>query len=203
VRQFKVVEYLIKAGAKLDTPVSDWMPIHYAVASQDVMITSFLLNISKEQLNFMTKQKTSPLHFAVTSGCYQMVLLLLKSGANLNQANTNGRTALHMAMINLDINIARALLSFGAKIDAQDSQGKKPYDYAVSRNNTALIGYLESINSKKSTLPTQQDVIHDFQDPVDISNHENPVINQKDLDSVVDDLSTRVGVIEESLMKKQ
>ncbi len=60
-----------------------------------------------------------PLHAAVISGDQETVLAVLKSGANINQINADGKTALHELLISLNnsdnsINLARYLAARGA-----------------------------------------------------------------------------------------
>ena len=135
------------------------MPIHYSVASQDLKITYLLLAKNKEIINQLTSQKTSPLHLAVTSGNYQMVLLLLKFGANISIINNIGHSPFHLSMICPHINIPRALLVFGSKIDEKDNKGRLPIDLAILRKNENLINFL---NNKKIQLPTKEEILSEF-----------------------------------------
>lgn len=45
----------------------------------------------------MENNGNTPLHFAAGSGFNQIVLMLIESGADIDEINNNGRTALHEA----------------------------------------------------------------------------------------------------------
>jgi ankyrin repeat protein len=56
--------------------------------------------------------------------------MLISSGANVQTANEDGRTALFAAAMHGDLAICKLLLARGADRSHRDSQGKTALDYA-------------------------------------------------------------------------
>lgn len=86
----------------------------------------------------------SSLHLAVHYGNVGVVRSLLQHGANANDEDELGRTALHLVS---SIGITLTLLEHGADVDARDREGARPLE-TVSR-----IGYhnVAQLLSKRST----------------------------------------------------
>lgn len=69
----------------------------------------------------------------------KLVALLLKHKADPNLADVQGATALHLAVIFNQTEVAKLLFSAGARIDIKDNRGKTAHDYAtINQNNTLL-----------------------------------------------------------------
>jgi ankyrin repeat protein len=73
----------------------------------------------------------TPLTNAVNTGCKRMISLLLKLGANVNEKNICGNTALYYACKKYDYDIMRLLIRNDAKITNDCEQ--KAFDYAIER----------------------------------------------------------------------
>ena len=68
----------------------------------------------------------TPLHFAVRHGYADAALLLLDTGADINQASGDNTTPLLMAVINGHFDLAKSLLEKGADPNTQSMQGIAP-----------------------------------------------------------------------------
>ncbi|MDQ7826257.1 MAG: ankyrin repeat domain-containing protein [Candidatus Eremiobacteraeota bacterium] len=91
------------------------------------------------------------IHNAVYSGDRQKVAALIEKDPSLvNKRDDLSKTPLHKAAEQGFTSIAEYLLSKGADIDARDSFGKTPLDYARAGDNTELIRLLESAKSSRS-----------------------------------------------------
>ncbi|KAK6183361.1 hypothetical protein SNE40_010860 [Patella caerulea] len=89
------------------------------------------------------------IHACALRGTKTILKTLLSCGVDLNfemgfpDGLPGNSTCLHLAAYRGDIKIIDYLLSHGANIHAQDSQGHEPIFYAVKRNQTETILYLQ------------------------------------------------------------
>ncbi len=97
------------------------------------------------------------LHAASARGNLAIVQLLLRSGAQVDECDLNGRTALHYATRHLHFDVADLLVENGASISAEDDIGSTPIDLAVVHGKKA-IGFIqkhmESFTLKISRRPS-------------------------------------------------
>jgi ankyrin repeat protein len=107
--------------AKLDH--IGWTPLHYASSRGHLEVAQFLL-ANGAIVDSMSPGNTTPLMMAVQSGNEQLVKLLLDKGADIQLRNTNGLTALDIAVIYEKPWIADGLNSRWLKLY------KKPYVYS-------------------------------------------------------------------------
>jgi uncharacterized protein len=106
--------------AKLDH--IGWTPLHYACAKGQLEIAQYLL-ANGAIVDSLSPGNTTPLMMAVQSGNEQLVKLLLDKGADLQICNTNGLSAIDIAMIYEKPWIAEGLSSRWLRLY------KKPYVY--------------------------------------------------------------------------
>lgn len=74
--------------------------------------------------------KVAPLHSAVAGGKFEIVRMLLASGADVHARQDLGLTALHGAAVEGGEETIRLLLEHGADPDARNAAGKTPADLA-------------------------------------------------------------------------
>lgn len=94
-----VVEYLLIRGAEVNSPSQNdqqVMPLHSAVASQNVLIAKALLEQNADA-NARQSDEFTPLHGAAQNGQVEMVELLLENGADPNARAASGLTPLQLA----------------------------------------------------------------------------------------------------------
>jgi len=72
----------------------------------------------------------TPLLVAAIHGCTDLIPVLLKAGAAVNESDDRRRTALHLAVHCGHAEAARVLLEAGADADARDREGRTPRDLA-------------------------------------------------------------------------
>lgn len=77
----------------------------------------------------------TPLCLAVKKQCLDVVLCLVRGGANANMANKRGRTVLHLAMNDANVVIIRALLDANGDETIKDSKGLTAWDVAKRRGH--------------------------------------------------------------------
>jgi len=100
-----------------------WTPLHYACSRGHLEVAQFLL-ANGAIVDSMSPGNTTPLMMAVQSGNEQLVKLLLDKGADIKVRNTNGLTAIDIAVIYEKPWIAEGLSSRWLKLY------KKPYVYS-------------------------------------------------------------------------
>ena len=102
-----------------------WTPLHYACSRGHLDVAEFLL-ANGAIVDSMSPGNTTPLMMAVQSGNEQLIKLLLDKGADLQLRNTNGLSAIDIAVIYEKPWIVEGLNSRWLKIY------KKPYVYPKS-----------------------------------------------------------------------
>jgi len=115
-----MVESLLDIGADPTIQINGWYPIHYAVASRSLDSVRILISYYPKQIASLTKNKSTPLHMAVSSGVYNIVLFLLKHNADPNARNAEDHTPFYIATAQPDVSIMKALLSYDAIYEPED-----------------------------------------------------------------------------------
>ena len=72
---------------------------------------------------------------AVRDNDFEEVVLRLEAGANVNYQNNEGLSALHEAVLNLNIEMITYLLDRGAQIDQEDEGGLTPLNHSYDEYN--------------------------------------------------------------------
>jgi len=94
----------------------------------------------------------TPLMAASYMGKESCVALLLQHGADVNRANSEGRTALHYAARWGQFPVVRQLVEAGADLNAYDNDGKKPLTLAEEQRQRGVATYLtDKMPAKKSS----------------------------------------------------
>ena len=111
LHNIKMVDILIKCGANVNAP-------------------------SKNETNYFN----TPLMIAAWSGDFEIVKLLVESGACINQVDRkNGFSALIKAVFKNEDYIAKYLIDKGADKSLLSFEGKTALDYAIDNNNEELM----------------------------------------------------------------
>ena len=98
--QFDVAEYLVKAGAPINSPSQNDLkaaPIQSATAAGHAKIVRMLLENGANP-NVREQGGYTPLHAAAQNGDEEMIRALIFGGADLNIKSDDGRTPLDLAM---------------------------------------------------------------------------------------------------------
>lgn len=86
--------------------------------------------LTPECINIKDYLGNTPLYYASSKGHKEMVLLLIKLGADLNAQNSYGNTALHIALKNNKQDVAGILIMHGANYKKFNDEGETPLFYA-------------------------------------------------------------------------
>ena len=87
---------------------------------------------------------TNPMCRATYLGRRNIIVLLLKHGADINKRSFDGRTSLHWAAFRNNIQILELLVSNDVDITLEDKDGFNALDLAITRINYRAAYYLVS-----------------------------------------------------------
>ncbi len=89
------------------------------------------------------------LDWAAAQGDLHEIQRLVASGADLNEGDYDGRTAIHLAASEGQEEIVRYLIAKGVNINPRDRWGGTPLADAMRGNHTKVIELLKKHNAQK------------------------------------------------------
>jgi tetratricopeptide (TPR) repeat protein len=102
------VRWLIERGARLDRDGPEWSALHYAVFAGHAEIVNSLMARGAD-INALSPNGSTPLMMAAREGREAIARTLLTAGARRDIVNEQGENALHWAMRNNNLSIAREI----------------------------------------------------------------------------------------------
>jgi hypothetical protein len=124
-------------------------PIHSAIVSGNQKTVNLLLDHGAYINCKNSITHNTPLMLAVQCGDVEMVKLLLKRGAPINDVDCQENTALTYAVMSENLEITKILLSNGADKDLYNDAGDNAFTIAYKKRNKDLIQELASPDLKK------------------------------------------------------
>lgn len=117
--------------------------------------------LSRDNLDFQLKlgvlaniergdRKLTPLFDATVIGHRAVADVLLRNGANVNAADSEGWTCLHHAAAKGDLPLAKLLVKRGADIKAADNKGKTPEHVADQFGQWAMAEHLKQLRQAQA-----------------------------------------------------
>ena len=132
--QEDVAQILLTRGAQHD--------IFSAVCLDDLSEVLSLLEANPQLTEARGQYSGTPLWWAARLGRHEVVLLLLKNGADPNTVNRNGGTPLIQAAQGWHyghVKVTRTLLSHGANVNSKDEDERTALHWACANNNTETV----------------------------------------------------------------
>ena len=127
----EAAQLLIEAGAAVNREDRDLRePLYFAARSGSQAMLSLLIE-SGARINHKDKKGETVLYPAIRTDDLETITYLLEHGAEYEVQNKLGETPLLQTM---KYSIAELLISYGAKIDSSDCEGRSPLSYAAASN---------------------------------------------------------------------
>lgn len=113
-------------------------PFEYALERGNLEVIHLMENYYKDPYTTSYSKEVSALHIAVHFKNSTLAEKILKLGANPNQRDSKGRTALHKAA-HMSNKITRLILKYGGDLHLRDMQGNIPFHYAAWNGNKKIL----------------------------------------------------------------
>lgn len=111
----------------------------FSAANHPEVISMLLAHNANLHAAIKSKHNKSVLDHYVSIGCIDGVYVLLNSGCNIEQVDTNGETALHYAAKEKYVDVAQLLLSRGIDPDIQTATQESALQIGTRTKNLELI----------------------------------------------------------------
>ena len=167
-KNFAIAKYLIEhnADANMSSEFTQTTPLMYAVQAEDVKMCEYLLtlpdawgtNLKKERVIKARRANVNAtchptkcgfsngwtaLHYACDKGNMEIIELLIRNGAKLDQPTVNGDTALSIAAESGRFNVVRWMVRNGAHVNCRRRQ-LNVCQWAIFRADPEFVKFLVS-----------------------------------------------------------
>ena len=152
-----IIDRLIREGVDINYDYNGIKPLLVALINGKSNVALLLL----DQPNIIPYGITStsikypggsPLHIASSKGFKDVIIKLIRLGADINQVDNNGNTPLHLAY---NADIAQLLLDYGANKYITNRMGQTPLDIAYKRGNAKMIEVIDNHNDLEIKEPDE------------------------------------------------
>ncbi|KAF8270105.1 hypothetical protein EI94DRAFT_1723881 [Lactarius quietus] len=152
------IRWLLNHDADINARVYDrWTPLHLAAYNGQLEAVQMLLGHNTD-VNPLTTKGETPLYATIFTRSHSegkminVVRHLLEHGADPNtRDHIHSSTPLHQASFQGWLEVARLLLSYGAKVDEKDKEGRTPFQVASSEGHVEMTKLLADHGAKPET----------------------------------------------------
>lgn len=142
----KLIRYLLDKKVPLTSDTSHLNSVYHAVSTPKLNTAPLFLAFESDKNRSYTiypnstyrKTETTLLLGAINADNLELARTLIKSGANINLANSRGETPLLCAMRNKHYDFARELITMGANQSMADKAGNTLLSYAIKRSQSDI-----------------------------------------------------------------
>jgi ankyrin repeat protein len=139
----KIIKALIQAGADIEQrDTKGKTPLMFAAGNESSGAAMTLL-ASDANVNALDQRKFSALQYVVANGPEEqknlLIMALIKRGADINQTNDVGDSALHIAARNSEPSTAKVLVESGTQVNATNLRGETPLMMCADAKLLALL----------------------------------------------------------------
>ncbi len=135
----KTAELMIRTGAQINSKPEGRSPLYQAL-SQDCQDTAALLIHHNADVNTRNDlEGKTPLHAAAAAGNILMVQLLVRSGAEVNAADSDCTSPVFYAAEQRSGDMLRFLIDNGALIQARNNEGLTPLHLASGKETAEIL----------------------------------------------------------------
>jgi Ankyrin repeats (3 copies) len=122
---------------------TDQTPLHLAPYFNIPWLAQIYISENGSSAHATTPMNDTPLVWASEMGSTESARMLLDAGADPNELEANGWSALHWAARNGYLSVARLLMKHGARLYHPDSQGYMPLDWAFDRGHWDVVRFFD------------------------------------------------------------
>uniref|UniRef100_A0A8D2H788 Ankyrin repeat and death domain containing 1B n=1 Tax=Urocitellus parryii TaxID=9999 RepID=A0A8D2H788_UROPR len=121
--------------------------LHFAVGGNHLSAVDFLLN-HKARVDIADKHGLTVIHLAAWTGSFEIMIMLVRAGADQRAKNQDGMNALHFAAQSNNVHIVEYLIQdlHLKDLNQPDERGRKPFLLAAERGHVEMIEKLIFLN---------------------------------------------------------
>jgi ankyrin repeat protein len=157
--QAETARALARGGAAVDGGKDGWTPLALAVAAKDRALAEALLEAGASPQGTMGLRGSKFLIEAIVQGAPDLAILLLRAGAG-PETTSGGATALHFAARLGQLDVVRALLDAGAKVEAKSDRKRTPLVMAVQYGRLPIVSALIAARAKVDVTMNDRSLLH-------------------------------------------
>jgi ankyrin repeat protein len=142
-RNYEQAKRVIAAGADLNADVVNMgPPLDLAIIDHDAIAVALLIDAGANVNARRQPAGDEPLQVAAKLQLPDLVKLLLDKGADIDDADNDGITALYVASEAGALNVVQLLVERGARVDVRDNSGGTPLHQAAKYTKGDVAAFL-------------------------------------------------------------